>query len=257
MRGIIILLLSMALLMAVNTGCTKSTEQGSADKKITLDTLQQKASYVMGYSQGRGLKMKQLDEEVDMDTFMQGMKDGIKGQGLIEEKNMQEVFRAFSEDFRKRQDEKNKVIGERNKIEGEVFLKENAQKEGIKVTESGLQYMVLKEGTGPTPNPTDTVEVHYTGTLLDGTEFDSSIKRGEPAKFPLNRVIPAWTEGLQLMKVGAKYKLFCPSNLSYGERGQGGQIGPNAVLIFEVELLGIEPFKGAPQPTQTPPPAKK
>jgi FKBP-type peptidyl-prolyl cis-trans isomerase FkpA len=257
MRAIIILLTGMALLMAINTGCTKSARQDDTGKKITLDTLPQKASYVLGYSQGRGLKMKQLDTELDLDIYMQGMKDGIKGEGLIAEKNMNEVFKAFFDDFRKRQDEKNKVIGEKNKIEGEAFLKENAQKEGVKVTESGLQYMVLKEGTGPSPGPTDTVEVHYVGTLIDGTEFDSSIKRGESIKFPLNGVIPAWTEGLQLMKVGSKYRIFSPSNLAYGERGQGGQIGPNAVLIFEVELLGIEHPKEAPKPVPTPQPAKK
>ena len=124
---------------------------------------------------------------------------------------------------------------------GEAFLKENAKKEGVKTTASGLQYKVLKEGDGKTPKATDTVSVHYKGTLLDGTEFDSSYKRGEPAEFPLNRVIPGWTEGVQLMKEGAKYQFTIPSKIAYGERGTpGGPIPPNAALIFEVELIKVK-----------------
>jgi FKBP-type peptidyl-prolyl cis-trans isomerase FkpA len=127
------------------------------------------------------------------------------------------------------------------KEKGEKFLKENATKEGVKTTSSGLQYKVLKEGEGKQPKATDTVQVHYKGTLIDGTEFDSSYKRGEPIAFPLNRVIPGWTEGVQLMKEGSKYQFFIPSNLAYGERGTpGGPIGPNETLIFEVELLKVQ-----------------
>ena len=122
---------------------------------------------------------------------------------------------------------------------GEKFLAENKTKEGVKTTPSGLQYKVLKEGSGKSPTATDTVVCHYRGTLLDGTEFDSSYKRGEPAEFPLNHVIPGWTEGVQLMKEGAKYQFFIPSNLAYGSRGAGGVIGPDATLIFEVELIKI------------------
>ena len=123
---------------------------------------------------------------------------------------------------------------------GEAFLKENASKDGVKTTASGLQYKITKEGAGKSPKATDTVVVHYAGKLLDGTEFDSSIKRGEPATFPLNRVIPGWTEGLQLLKEGGKATLYIPSKLAYGERGAGGKIGPNETLIFEVELIKIQ-----------------
>ena len=133
------------------------------------------------------------------------------------------------------------LMADPNLEKGEAFLKENSTKEGVKTTASGLQYKVLKEGTGKSPQAADTVEVHYQGTLLDGTEFDSSIKRGQPAEFPLNRVIPGWTEGVQLMKEGAKYQFTIPSKLAYGERGTpGGPIPPNATLIFEVELISIK-----------------
>jgi FKBP-type peptidyl-prolyl cis-trans isomerase FkpA len=250
MKRIIIVFVSAALLIAVNVSCSKSTESGSPDKKISLETLQQKGSYIMGYQQGRSLKMREFDTEIEMDIFIQGFKDALKGESLIEEKDMNEIFREFFQGVRERLEAKRNVLGDKNKAEGEQFLKENAQKEGVTVTDSGLQYQVLTEGTGPKPAPTDTVTVHYVGTLIDGTEFDSSIKRDEPAKFPLNRVITGWTEGLQLMNKGAKYKFFIPSNLGYGERGQGAIIGPHAVLIFEIELMEFEPPKTPASPIQ-------
>ncbi len=133
-----------------------------------------------------------------------------------------------------------KLMADTATEQGEKFLKENATKEGVKSTASGLQYLVLTEGTGKSPKATDTVLVHYRGTLLNGTEFDSSYKRNEPIEFPLNRVIAGWTEGVQLMKEGAKFRFFIPSNLAYGARGAGSDIGPNETLIFEVELLKVK-----------------
>jgi FKBP-type peptidyl-prolyl cis-trans isomerase len=136
--------------------------------------------------------------------------------------------------------EERKNQGEANKEKGETFLEANKAKEGVTALESGLQYKILKKGTGPSPKATDTVKCHYRGTTIDGKEFDSSYKRGEPATFALNRVIKGWTEGLQLMKEGGKWEFYIPSEMAYGERGSGPHIGPNEVLIFEVELLGIE-----------------
>ena len=166
---------------------------------------------------------------------------------------MKATMANFQKKAKELYDKQRQEAGEKNKVDGEAFLKENAKKEGVVSTASGLQYKVLIQGTGPIPKATDMVKVHYRGTLIDGTEFDSSFKRGQPAVFALNRVIPAWTEGVQLMKAGAKYMFFAPANLAYGERGAGQNIGPNSTLIFEVELLGIEPpAPTAPEPTTQP-----
>jgi len=244
MKRIIIIFVTMMMLIMVNASCTKSTEQNPPEKEITFETLNQKGSYIMGYNQGNTLKNRQLTDELDFEYYMHGLKDAAKGTPKIEEKDRRELFKKFYQEFSKRLDAKRKDLGEKNKTEGEKFLKENAAKEGIIVTESGLQYKVIKQGTGPQPKITDNVEVNYTGTLIDGTEFESSLKRtGKPVKFPLNRVILAWREGIQLMKPGAKYKFFAPSKLCYGERGSGQAIPPNAVLIFDIDLLGIEPPK--------------
>jgi FKBP-type peptidyl-prolyl cis-trans isomerase len=182
-----------------------------------------------------------------MEALIQGLKDAAEGKELKltpEERN--EAFREFQTNLRTKQEEERKVLGEKNNKEGAAFLAENAKKEGVKVTESGLQYMVMREGKGANPKATDTVEVHYRGTLLDGTEFDSSYKRGKTAKFPLNRVIKGWTEGLQLMKAGSKFKFFIPYQLAYGERGSRN-IAPMAMLTFVVELININPPKEQPK----------
>jgi FKBP-type peptidyl-prolyl cis-trans isomerase len=158
---------------------------------------------------------------------------------LLTQDEMMTALQTFQTTMMERQQAKAEREASENITAGEAFLAENASKEGVMVTESGLQYKVITEGSGPKPQATDQVTVHYRGTLLDGTEFDSSYSRGEPATFGLNQVIPGWTEGVQLMNVGSKYEFYIPANLAYGERGAGASIGPNSTLIFEVELISI------------------
>jgi FKBP-type peptidyl-prolyl cis-trans isomerase len=173
--------------------------------------------------------------------LFQGLRDSQKTEKpLLSSEEIQKVMTQFQQDMMKIEQEKRATQGQGNKSKEEAFLKENAQKPGIKITASGLQYKVITQGNGPLPKESDTVKVHYRGTLLDGTEFDSSYKRNEPAVFPLKGVIKGWTEALQLMKVGSKYQIYLPSNLAYGEQGAGQIIGPNATLIFDVELIAIE-----------------
>ncbi len=210
-----------------------------AAENTQLKSQKDKISYTIGTNIGRNIK--QLPMELDLDIFYKGFKDAVSGGKLqLSEAEMHTVMTAFQKEMNAKQAEMMKVQGEKNKKEGEAFLAENKKKEGVKTLASGLQYKVIKEGTGKTPKATDKVSTHYQGTLINGTEFDSSYKRGEPATFPVNGVIPGWTEALQLMKVGSKWQLFVPSKLAYGEKGAGPLIAPNAVLIFTVELLAIK-----------------
>lgn len=210
-----------------------------AAENTQLKSQKDKVSYAIGINMGNSIK--QLPMDIDLDTLLKGFKDAHSGAKLLlSEEEIRTVMTAFQNEMSAKQGEIMKTQGEKNKKEGEAFLAENKKKEGVKTLASGLQYKVIKEGTGKTPKATDKVSTHYQGTLIDGTEFDSSIKRGEPATFPVNGVIPGWTEALQLMKVGAKWQLFVPSKLAYNERGAGPKIGPNAVLIFTIELLAIK-----------------
>jgi FKBP-type peptidyl-prolyl cis-trans isomerase FklB len=204
-----------------------------------LKSQQDKVSYSIGLNIGGNFKKQNI--EINFDLFMKGIKDGVAGtKPLLDEAQVREVMMAFQKEMMTKQEERNKVLTEKNKKEGETFLAENKKKEGVKTTASGLQYRVIKEGTGEIPKATDTVVTNYKGTLIDGTEFDSSYKRGEPATFPVTGVIKGWTEALQLMKVGSKWQLFIPSEIAYGEKGAGRDIGPNATLIFEIELISIK-----------------
>ena len=235
----VVAMLALSLLAAVAGQEAKTTEGAAPDAvEEELATPQARLSYAIGMQVGQSLKG--VNADIDFAVFTRGVQDVLKGQEpLLTPEEVAQIMDEFREKAMAEMARKRAEQGEKNKEEGEAFLAANGAKENVVTTASGLQYTVLKEGGGATPRADDTVTVHYRGTLLDGTEFDSSYSRGEPATFPLNRVIPGWTEGLQLMKVGSKYRLFVPSDLAYGENGAGQLIGPDAVLIFEVELLKI------------------
>ncbi len=216
-----------------------SASSVSQKKKAELKTQKQKASYGIGMDIGKNFKEQFPD--VDVDAMVRGFKDALAGnKPAIADSELTTVMQEFQQEMMQKRSERMAAQAEKNKKEGETFLADNKKKEGIITTASGLEYKVIKQGTGPKPTPNDTVVCNYRGTLIDGKEFDSSYKRGTPATFVLGQVIPGWIEGLQLMSVGSKYEFYIPSNLAYGERGAGADIGPNATLIFEVELLGIK-----------------
>lgn len=230
-KMLISLLLSMGLAASVQAQDDESMPE-------ELDTEAKQFSYVVGMDVGNSLK--DLDADLDLETVIMAMRDVMSGdEVLLSESQANELKQAF---FQKRQQqaaEQAKKQAAANRERGEKFLAENAQKEGVETTESGLQYEIIEEGSGPSPDASDRVTVHYTGTLIDGTVFDSSRERGEPASFALNQVIPGWTEGLQLMKEGGHYKFYIPSELAYGERGAGDVIEPGSTLIFDVELMEV------------------
>lgn len=196
-------------------------------------TQEEKISYALGASNGEYFKQQGI--EVNTDTFMKGFKDGLAGTNQFTQAEMEQIFNEFQQMMQKKQNSMTEV----EKEKGKAFLAENKKKEGVIETASGLQYKVVTMGTGAKPSATDRVKVHYHGTLLDGTVFDSSVERGEPITFGLNQVIAGWTEGVQLMPIGSKFIFYIPSNLAYGDRA-AGSIKPGSTLIFEVELLDIE-----------------
>ncbi|HET9839000.1 MAG TPA: FKBP-type peptidyl-prolyl cis-trans isomerase [Candidatus Angelobacter sp.] len=221
-----------------------------------------KVSYALGMNiaASLGANLKRQNVEINHDVLIQAIKDGLSGgKTLMTEAEAQNTLRQFMSELQQKQEQKMKEAGENNKKEGDAFLAANKSKPGVVALPDGLQYKIVKEGTGPKPAPTDTVSVNYRGTLINGTEFDSSYKRGEPATFPVGGVIKGWTEALQLMPVGSKWELYIPSDLAYGARGAGADIGPNATLLFEVELLSIkgkeEPQGGQPNASPSPAPA--
>ena len=210
-------------------------------------TQKDKVSYAIGMNVGSTLHRQGVD--IDPKVLQQGLQDALAGgKTLLSEEEERAVLTELQADMRKKQQEKMQQAGEANKKDGEAFLAANKAKEGVVTLPSGLQYKVITTGTGPKPTASDSVVCNYRGTLIDGKEFDSSYKRGQPATFPVSGVIKGWTEALQLMPVGSKWQLFIPSELAYGERGAGQQIGPNSTLIFEVELLSIQPKAAATTP---------
>jgi FKBP-type peptidyl-prolyl cis-trans isomerase FkpA len=220
---------------------------GNAEQKnepVKLESDADKQSYALGASMGRYLKTNldknaEIGIELSQEMIIGGIQDALGGKVQLEDDELKTVMAALETEVRKRRTAKQKELATAAKASGEAFLTENAKKAGVVVTESGLQYEVITSAEGDKPAAEDTVTVHYHGTLTDGTVFDSSVERGQTTSFALNRVIPGWTEGLQYMSKGSKYKFYIPSNLAYGERS-AGKIPPNSTLIFEVELFDIE-----------------
>jgi len=216
-----------------------------ADDKPAFKDPKEKSSYSIGANWGNSLKRQEV--EVDVDAIIKGLKDGLAGKSALNDQELRDALTALNQELRAKSEEKRKRLSETNRMEGEKFLAENKTKPGVITLPSGLQYKILAEGSGESPKSNDVVTANYRGTLIDGTEFDSSAKNNQPLVRPANMLVKGWTEALQLMKPGAKWQLFVPPDLAYGERGAGAQIGPNATLIFEMELVS---FKApAPPPT--------
>ncbi len=255
------------LILAASLALGRAADEKPATDKpaATFKSPADKVSYALGILIGNNIKQQSIDANADL--LATGIKDMQAGKPLLTLQEAQQTMMAYQTEQRAKLSEKDRA-----------YLAENAKKEGVKTTPSGLQYKILTAGTGPSPKATDTVKAHYRGTLVDGTEFDSSYTRGQPFVSPVNRVIAGWTEALQIMKVGDKWQLTIPGALAYGERGSPPKIGPNATLIFDMELLAIEPpaattppgaggppkftlppptiTPGTKPPTTTPPPAK-
>lgn len=228
----------MKLKMIIILGFLFLVSQVNAQENLVLKNQKDKVSYIIGMDIGTNLKKQSID--VEPNILAKGVEDALTGgKPLLSEQEIRETMTAFQNEMKVRQE----VVAKKNKEQGESFLTENKKKEGVKILQSGLQYKVIKVGGGKKPKLNDNVTTHYRGTLIDGTEFDSSYKRGGPATFQVSGVIPGWTEALQLMEEGAKWQLFIPPNLAYGDRGAGGVIGPNATLIFEIELISIQQKK--------------
>ena len=230
---------TLRLLMTTTLAATAALAQD----KLDLTAEKTRASYAIGADIANSMKRQSLD--LDNKALAAGLVDGMSGKLQLKDAELEKAMNDFKTTLMAKRQATQATAATENIKKGADYLAANAKKEGVKTTASGLQYKVMKAGPdgGKSPKATDTVKVHYHGTLIDGTVFDSSVQRGEPISFPLNGVIPGWTEGVQLMKVGDKFQFTIPSALAYGEQGAGGNIGPSSTLIFEVELLGIEAGK--------------
>lgn len=233
----------LAAAVVVTIGCNGTTK-AVASTEIEFKNTQEKAAYAIGSSFSAQFnqmleKQAEMGMPLNKEIVLKGITDTLYGKGQLTDKDIKETLTVYGEELQAVADKQIKEEAEKMAEVGKTFLADNAKKEGVMVTDSGLQYSVVTKAEGQKPAATDTVTVHYVGTLIDGTEFDSSIKRGQPATFPLNRVIPGWTEGLQLMSVGEKYKFVIPADLAYGDQG-AGTIPAGSTLLFDVELLEIK-----------------
>jgi FKBP-type peptidyl-prolyl cis-trans isomerase len=225
--------LVLIVLFLLNMNCFAAEEK---EQTIENADLEKQISYALGYDIFDKLKET---TELDAEFFMMGAKDSLEKQPKLTQEKLKQILMSYQQLARQKQTEKIQMKSKANREQGTMFLEENKKKENVVTQPSGLQYKILVQGDGPLPKATDTVECHYKGTLIDGTEFDSSYSRGTPATFQVGGVIQGWIEALQMMKVGSKWELYIPSDLAYGDRGAGSIIAPGATLIFVVELLGI------------------
>lgn len=231
--------LQYLLILFLFTSGMVSCQNGDKEmKKEDLSTLTHKISYAIGLDVGRNLKAQGI--EVSYEAFLQGLKDAVNDTTLLDSNELNAAWQEYKAEMMKKENEPQTEEEKKLKAEADKWLEENAKKEGIKATDSGLQYKVITEGTGKSPSQNNEVTVHYKGTLIDGTQFDSSYDRGEPTTFGVSNVIPGWTEALMMMKEGGKWELFIAPELAYGKRGAGQQIPPYAALIFEVELIEVK-----------------
>jgi FKBP-type peptidyl-prolyl cis-trans isomerase FkpA len=235
-------LLAVAVTVSLSA-CQKDEPKQPAEKKAELKTFEQKSAYAIGLSMGRYInttltRQQELGIKLDNDMILNGVKDGLVKKAQMSDNDIEAALKTYDQKITEAATKKAETDAKVNQDKGAKFLAENAKKSGVTVTKSGLQYEVLKMGTGEKPKASDMVQVNYVGTLTDGTKFDSSYDRKEPAEFPLDHVIPGWTEGVQLMPVGSKFRFTIPAALAYGEQG-AGSIPPNSVLVFDVELLKI------------------
>ena len=245
---IILTIIACVFICSFDACSNNNGDSQKAEFKSRLDSI----SYIIGSNFGKNLKQNATNDSINLslDLMVAGFRDGFaKDTTLIGDENARRAMMAFQKEITEIQQKRMKALGDKNKKEGEEFLAKNKNKPGVKTTPSGLQYEVITEGTGKRPAADNEVTVHYHGTLINGKVFDSSVERKEPATFTLEGVIKGWTEGLQLMKEGGKYKFYVPAELAYGENGPQ-QIGPNSVLIFEIELIKVNDAKDRPKPQQ-------
>jgi FKBP-type peptidyl-prolyl cis-trans isomerase len=239
-RGVLVRLIAIFALICSMFHLASLPEAKAEELKAAkFESSKDSVSYVVGSNLANSLM--DIKNEINLEMLINGLEDKFQGKSLlVTEEESQKIMSDFVANIRNKQNEEKQKLANQNLEQGNKFFEENKKQEGVVTTESGLQFVILKQGDGPIPVKTDRVKTHYKGTTLDGTEFDSSYKRGTPATFPVTGVIKGWTEALLSMKVGSKYKLFIPSELAYGERGAGKLIGPNAALIFDIELVSIE-----------------